>query len=106
MIGLPSAPVQGTKPLRSKERLFDFDADRETLPKLQRPHNRIERSLFKIVFWTGGVIVLIVALAIFGHQSIRNWQQRRLSAQANALVDRGDYKRASLDARRLLQINP
>jgi hypothetical protein len=106
MIGLPSAPVQGAKPLRRKERLFDFDADRETLPKLQRPHNRIERSLFKIVFWIGGVIVLIVALAIFGHQSIRNWQQRRLSAQANALVDRGDYKRASLDARRLLQINP
>ncbi len=56
--------------------------------------------------WTVGVIVLLVAGGVLGHRSFRNWQQRRLVAQANAFVNEGDYKHASLNARRLLQINP
>jgi len=86
--------------------VFDFNEVRETLPKLQRPHDKIERSLFKIVFWTAAIIILIVVLAVLGGRTIRNWQQRRLIAQANALVDKDDLRHASLDARRLLQINP
>jgi cytochrome c-type biogenesis protein CcmH/NrfG len=73
---------------------------------LQHPHDKIERSLFKIAAWTIGIIVFLVAGGILGHRSFLNWQQRRLIAQANALVKEGDYKFASLDARRLLQINP
>ena len=53
-----------------------------------------------------GLIVLLVAGGILGHRQFRNWQQRRLIAQANAFVNEGDYKHASLNARRLLQINP
>lgn len=49
---------------------------------------------------------MLVGGGILGHRSFRNWQQRRLIAQANALVNEGDLKRASLDARRVLQINP
>jgi cytochrome c-type biogenesis protein CcmH/NrfG len=73
---------------------------------LEHPHDKIERSLFKVVAWTVGVIVLLVAGGVLGHRSFRNWQQRRLVAQANAFVNEGDYKHASLNARRLLQINP
>jgi cytochrome c-type biogenesis protein CcmH/NrfG len=73
---------------------------------LQHPNEKIERSLFKAVAWTVGIIVLLVAGGMLGHRSFRNWQQRRLIAQANALVNEGDFKRASLNARRVLQINP
>src|SRR4051812_41804493 len=45
-------------------------------------------------------------MGVVGFKQFRAWQQRRLSASANALVNEGDYRRASLDARRLLQINP
>lgn len=73
---------------------------------MEHPHDKIERSFFKVIAWTVGVIVLLVAGGIFGHRSFRSWQQRRLIAQANAFVNEGDYKHASLNARRLLQINP
>jgi cytochrome c-type biogenesis protein CcmH/NrfG len=56
--------------------------------------------------WTIGLI-LVVAIGVgVGYRQFRAWQQRRLVAEANALVEQGDYRRASLDARRLLQINP
>ena len=73
---------------------------------MEHPHDKIERSLFKVVAWTLGVIVLLVGGGILGHRSFRNWQQRRLIAQGDAFVNQGDYKHASLNARRLLQINP
>ncbi|MEY2497382.1 MAG: hypothetical protein QOD12_938 [Verrucomicrobiota bacterium] len=73
---------------------------------LEHPHDKIERSFFKVIAWTVGVIVVLVAGGILGHRQFRNWQQRRLIAQANAFVNQGDYKHASLNARRLLQINP
>lgn len=73
---------------------------------MEHPHDKIERSFIKVIAWTVGVIVLLVAGGILGHRSFRNWQQRRLVAQANAFVNEGDYKHASLNARRLLQINP
>jgi cytochrome c-type biogenesis protein CcmH/NrfG len=56
--------------------------------------------------WTIGVILLFAVGGTFGYTSFRNWQQRRLIAEGNALVNEGNYKRASLNARRLLQINP
>lgn len=77
-----------------------------TSRNLEHPNDKIERSLLKIAAWTIGIIVFLVAGGILGHRSFRNWQQRRLIAQANALVNEGDLKRASLDARRVLQINP
>lgn len=73
---------------------------------MEHPHNKIERSIIKIILWTVGIILVLVVGGMFGYKSFRDWQQRRLIAEANALVNQGDYKRASLDARRLLQINP
>ena len=73
---------------------------------MQNPHNKIERSVIKIAAWTLGIIILLIAGGVLGHKSYRHWQERRLIAQANALVNEGDLKRASLDARRILQINP
>lgn len=56
--------------------------------------------------WTVGLILVISIGGVVGYKQFRAWQQRRLIAEANALVTQGDYRRASLDARRLLQINP
>jgi len=73
---------------------------------LEHPHLKIERSILKIILWTVGLIVVLSVGGAVGSKQFRAWQQRRLIADANALVDRGDYRRASLDARRLLQIDP
>lgn len=73
---------------------------------MEQTHAKIERSIIKIIAWTVGLIVLLSVGGAVGYHQYRNWQQRRLIAEANALVNEGDYKRASLDARRLLQINP
>jgi cytochrome c-type biogenesis protein CcmH/NrfG len=78
----------------------------ESFSNLEHPHNKIERSILKVIMWTIGLILLLAVGGTFGYRSFRAWQQRRLIAEANALVNEGDYKRASLDARRLLQINP
>lgn len=73
---------------------------------MEHPHHKIERSIIKIIAWTVGIILLLAVGGTVGYKQYRNWQQRRLVAEANALVNQGDYKRASLNARRLLQINP
>jgi cytochrome c-type biogenesis protein CcmH/NrfG len=78
----------------------------ESFSNLEHPHNKIERSIIKVIMWTIGLVLLLAIGGTVGYRSYRNWQQRRLIAEANALVNEGDYKRASLDARRLLQINP
>jgi cytochrome c-type biogenesis protein CcmH/NrfG len=78
----------------------------ESFSNLEHPHNKIERSILKIILWTVGLIVLVSVGSAIGYKQFRAWQQRRLVAEANALVNEGDYRRASLDARRLLQINP
>lgn len=73
---------------------------------MQDPNEKIERSLLKIVGWILAVIILLSVGGVFGLRAFRKWQQRRLIAQANALVSHGDLKRASLDARRVMQLNP
>ncbi|MEN3371200.1 MAG: hypothetical protein V7609_3343 [Verrucomicrobiota bacterium] len=73
---------------------------------MEHPHDKIERSIIKIIVWTVGIILVLVVGSTIGYKQFRAWQQRRLIAEANALVNEGDFKRASLDARRLLQINP
>ena len=73
---------------------------------MEHPHNKIERSILKVILWTIGLIMLVSVGGTIGYKQFRAWQQRRLIAEANALVIQGDYRRASLDARRLLQINP
>ena len=73
---------------------------------MEHPHLKIERSILKIILWTVGLILLVSVGGVVGYKQVRAWQQRRLIAEANALVNQGDYRRASLDARRLLQINP
>jgi cytochrome c-type biogenesis protein CcmH/NrfG len=73
---------------------------------LEHPHLKIERSILKIILWTVGLIVVLSVGGVVGYKQFRAWQQRRLIAEANGLVQQGDYRRASLNARRLLQINP
>jgi cytochrome c-type biogenesis protein CcmH/NrfG len=73
---------------------------------LEHPHDKIERSFLKIILWTVGIILVLSVGGAVGFQQFRAWQQRRLVAEANALVNEADYRRASLDARRILQINP
>jgi cytochrome c-type biogenesis protein CcmH/NrfG len=73
---------------------------------LEHPHNKIERSILKVILWSVGLIFLISIGGVVGFRQFRAWQQRRLVAEGNALVTQGDYRRASLDARRIMQINP
>jgi cytochrome c-type biogenesis protein CcmH/NrfG len=73
---------------------------------LEHPHDKIERSILKVILWTVGLILVVSVGGVVAYKQFRAWQQRRLIAEANALVNQGDYHRASLDARRLLQINP
>ena len=73
---------------------------------MEHPHNKIERSILKVILWTIGLILLVSVGSAIGYKQFRAWQQRRLIAEANGLLAQGDYRRASLDARRLLQINP
>src|SRR5207248_6210152 len=42
----------------------------------------------------------------FGSSAFRAWQVRRLLAEANTLINEGDYKHASLDAQRVLELSP
>ena len=78
----------------------------ESFRTLSHPQNKIERSLIKILAWTFGILIFLIAGGVLGYKQFHKWQERRLVAQANALVNEKDYKRASLDARRILQINP
>ncbi|CAA9241429.1 MAG: hypothetical protein AVDCRST_MAG42-1724 [uncultured Chthoniobacterales bacterium] len=73
---------------------------------MQHPQNKIERSIIKIVAWTLGIIIFLIVGGVLGYKQFHKWQERRLVAQANALINEGDMKRASLDARRIMQINP
>jgi tetratricopeptide (TPR) repeat protein len=73
---------------------------------LEHPHDRIQRSILKVILWTVGVILLVSVGGVFGFKQFRAWQQRRLVAEGKGLVNQADYRRASLDARRILQINP
>jgi Flp pilus assembly protein TadD len=73
---------------------------------LQDPNERIQRSLFKIAIWSLAILVVVIGGSVVGYKQYRAWQERRLVAQANALVNERNLKRASLDARRILQINP
>jgi hypothetical protein len=78
----------------------------ESFLTLQDPNDKIQRSLLKIAAWTLGILILLIAGGVIGTKQYRAWQERRLVAQANALVNEGNLKRASLDARRIMQINP
>ena len=69
-------------------------------------NDKIERSLLRIFLSVFGLILLLGAVGYFGASAFRAWQVRRLLAEANALINEGDYKHASLDAQRVLELSP
>lgn len=81
-------------------------ASAESFFILRHSDNKIELSLLKIIGGTAAILVLLIVAVVLGHREFRARQQHRLVTEANALVGQGDFKRAGLDARRLLQINP
>jgi cytochrome c-type biogenesis protein CcmH/NrfG len=91
---------------RSAPRSLTLTTLTRKLPHLSDPTQKVERSLFKLFLWSGGILALIIALSVGGHRSFRRWQQHHLATQANAFFERGDYKRAGLDARRMMQLDP
>lgn len=72
---------------------------------MQNPHDKIERSFLKIIGWTVAIILLLSVGGVVGFRIFRAWQERKLIAQGNAFAIQGDFKRASLNARRILQLN-
>ncbi len=73
---------------------------------MQELHEEIERSLLKIFSIVFGLISLLGLGGYFSFTAFQAWQVRRLLAEANALVNEGNYNRASLDARRVLELDP
>jgi len=69
-------------------------------------NEKIERSLLKIFLSVLGLILLLGAVGYFGSSAFRGWQVRRLLAEANTLINEGDYKHASLDAQHVLELSP
>jgi thioredoxin-like negative regulator of GroEL len=69
-------------------------------------NEKIERSLLKIFLTVVGLVLLLGAGGYFSLNAFRAWQVRQLLAEANALVNEGDYKHASLDAQRVLELSP
>ena len=67
-------------------------------------NEKIERSLLKIFLSVLGLI--LGAVGYFGSSAFRAWQVRRLLAEANILINEGDYKHASLDAQQVLELSP
>ena len=72
---------------------------------MAQPHDKLERSVLKIIFWTVAIIILLSVGGAVGFREYRKWQERRILAQANALLKEGDYKRALLGAKRVMQFN-
>jgi len=69
-------------------------------------NEKIERLLLKIFLTVVGLVLLLGAGGYFSLNAFRAWQVRRSLAEANALVNEGDYKHASLDAQRVLELSP
>ena len=68
-------------------------------------NEQIERSLLKILLGVVGLIFLLGVAGYFSLTAFRAWQVRRLLAEANALINEHDYKHASLDAQRVLELS-
>jgi predicted Zn-dependent protease len=73
---------------------------------VQELHEKIERSLLRIFVTIFGLVLLLGAAGYFSLKAFRAWQIRRLLAEANALVDKGNYKDASFEAQRVLELSP
>jgi HEPN domain-containing protein len=73
---------------------------------MQSLNARIERRLVRIFLVLVSVMIVVGAAGYWGVRTFRAWQERRLLAEANALVNEGDYNRASFDAQRVLEMNP
>ncbi|PYK77271.1 MAG: hypothetical protein DME37_12930 [Verrucomicrobia bacterium] len=69
-------------------------------------NEKIERSLLKIFLGVVGLVFLLGAGGYFSLSAFRAWQVRRWLAEANALINEHDYKHASLDAQRVLELSP
>ena len=67
---------------------------------------RTERRLVRVFLIFVGSIILLSVGGYFGMRTFRAWQELRLLAEARALVNKGDYNRASFDAQRVLEMNP
>jgi len=61
---------------------IDFEAEHRNFTNLEHPHNKIERSILKVILWTVGVIFVVSVSGVVGYQQFRAWQQRRLIAEA------------------------
>ncbi len=67
---------------------------------------KAERTYLKLILGSLGALLVFVLLCWGGFRVYRNWQQGHLVRRASAVLSGGDFKTASLNARRALQLNP
>ena len=85
---------------------IDFGKPAAQSSTVQGLTEKIEGSLLKIFVTTFCIILLLSAGGYFSLKTFQAWQIRRLLAEANALVNEGNYKNANLNAQRVLELNP
>lgn len=65
-----------------------------------------ERTYLRLILWSLGSLIIFVLLCWGGFRFYRHWQEGHLLRRAAAVLSGGDLKTASLNARRVLQLNP
>lgn len=73
---------------------------------MDRIITRTERSLARVILWSLGGLILIVALIWGGRYFYERWQEKTALQRAAVFLDEGDLRAASLSARRAAQLNP
>ena len=79
---------------------------KETKGRVEISHHRAERLFLKLAL--GGILgfVLLIAVIWGGYSSYVRWQEKRLVRQAEAALQRGDARTASIATRSVLQLKP
>ena len=67
---------------------------------------KTERTYLKLILGSLSAVVVLVLLCWGGFRFYRGWEEGHLVRRASAVLSGGDFKIASLNARRVLQLNP
>jgi tetratricopeptide (TPR) repeat protein len=73
---------------------------------LETSLQRTERTYLKLVLGSFGALVVLVLVCGSGFRFYRNWEEGHLVRRASTVLSGGDFKTASLNARRVLQLDP
>ena len=65
-----------------------------------------KRMRKRVIVLTILILAIVLPVCRYGPRVYSRWEQRRLTAQSQELLQKGDYKRAALSLRRTIELNP